>query len=215
MWHLADQQRRKLERECGSLTALSRRGLALQGAIIPLAHHRPVHDVPPSLDVVGTLELILQVVGMLPNVAAEDGNAGCPLNTVHQRVVLVRGRRDGQALVLGDHEPHPPRAKACARSTCRLKLRLHVVERPESLVDSGSQSSRRLASSARWRHLGPEHVVIVEATSVVANRIASLYRALLQVEDRGLLLVLQGLIDVREVRVVVLVVVELHGRLVD
>src|SRR5687768_18272780 len=47
----------------------------------------PVHDVPPGLDIVGPLVLVLQVVGVLPHVEAQQGRV--PL---HERAVLV-GRR--------------------------------------------------------------------------------------------------------------------------
>src|SRR4029453_5268801 len=44
----------------------------------------PVHDVPPGIDVVGAAVLVEQVVGVLPDVEAEDGRAA-----LHHRVVLV------------------------------------------------------------------------------------------------------------------------------
>src|SRR5712692_3338916 len=46
---------------------------------------RPVDDVPPGVDVVGTAVLILQIVGVLPHVDAEHD-----LLPFHQRAVLVR-----------------------------------------------------------------------------------------------------------------------------
>ena len=49
----------------------------------PLVDFRPVHDVPPGVDVVGPAVLVLQVVRVLPHVDAEDRpsclpSAGCP-----------------------------------------------------------------------------------------------------------------------------------------
>ena len=49
-------------------------------------HLGPVHHVPPRGEVVGATVLILQVVGVLPDVGAEDRRG----LAVHQRVVLVR-----------------------------------------------------------------------------------------------------------------------------
>src|SRR4029453_16545257 len=55
----------------------ARRGEMLRGL-------RPVDHVPPGVDVVGALVLVLQVVGVLPDVAADDRRL-----TVGDRCVLV------------------------------------------------------------------------------------------------------------------------------
>src|SRR5262249_2266158 len=52
----------------------------------------PVDDVPESVDVVGALVLVLEVVGVLPDVAAEQRHAA-----VGDRRVLVRRGDDGEA----------------------------------------------------------------------------------------------------------------------
>jgi hypothetical protein len=49
----------------------------------------PVDHVPPRADVIGTAVLILQVVGVLPNVETDDG-----VLAFHDRVVLVGRRGD-------------------------------------------------------------------------------------------------------------------------
>src|ERR1017187_635825 len=49
----------------------------------------PVDYVPPGRQVVRTAVLILQIVGVLPHVAAEHG-----VLAFHDRTVLVRGRSD-------------------------------------------------------------------------------------------------------------------------
>src|SRR5258708_37007610 len=38
-----------------------------------LVHFSPVDDVPPRGEVIGAAVLVLQIVGVLPNVVAEDG----------------------------------------------------------------------------------------------------------------------------------------------
>src|SRR5262245_19587913 len=75
----------------------------------PFVDLGPVHDVPPRVDVVGPAVLVLQVVGVLPDVDAEDR-----LLAFHQRAVLVRGALDGQLAAAFDH-PRPAAAEASGR----------------------------------------------------------------------------------------------------
>ena len=56
----------------------------LAGCLEALGDLRPVDGVPPRVDVVRTLVLVLQVVGVLPDVDAEQGRLA-----VGDRVVLV------------------------------------------------------------------------------------------------------------------------------
>ncbi len=73
--------------KCGSQAA------ALQPTVVfltlrrrvMLGHLRPIHHVPPRINIGGPLVLILQIVGMLPDIDAEDGCLA-----LHQRIVLVR-----------------------------------------------------------------------------------------------------------------------------
>src|SRR5690606_1978405 len=58
------------------------------GLVVVLLDGRPVHHVPEVLDVFGAAVLVLEVIGVLPHVQAEDGRV-----PVHHRVVLV-GRAD-------------------------------------------------------------------------------------------------------------------------
>src|SRR5260370_31296737 len=48
----------------------------------------PVYYVPPGFDVIGPAVLVFEIIGVLPNINAENGCVA-----VHQRTVLVR-RRD-------------------------------------------------------------------------------------------------------------------------
>src|SRR5436190_9776502 len=64
----------------------------------PLVDFRPVHDVPPPRDVVGPTVLVLQIVGVLPDVDAEHG-----LLPIHQRTVLIRRAFDGELVAARDH----------------------------------------------------------------------------------------------------------------
>src|SRR5215211_3660867 len=80
----------------------------------------PVDRVPPGVDVVGTAVLVLQVVGVLPDVHAQQR-----VPAVGQGVVLVGGRdhREARAVV---HEPGPAGAELVHAGV--LHLRLELVE---------------------------------------------------------------------------------------
>src|SRR4051794_14987108 len=62
----------------------------------------PVHHVPPGRDIVRPPVLVLQIVGVLPDIEAEDR-----LLAVHERVVLVRRAHDRQLAAVAD-QPGPP-----------------------------------------------------------------------------------------------------------
>src|SRR5688500_13766615 len=84
----------------------------LQGLI----HLRPIHHVPPRSDVIGTTVLVLQVVGVLPDVASE--NRVLPF---HQRIVLIRRAGDRQLAAVVD-QPHPPAAEPAGSGFAPLLL---------------------------------------------------------------------------------------------
>mmetsp|Transcript_52485 Transcript_52485/g.159508 ORF Transcript_52485/g.159508 Transcript_52485/m.159508 type:complete len:359 (+) Transcript_52485:67-1143(+) len=189
--------------------------LARERVRVPPAHLLPIHDVPPSLDVVRAPELVLQVVRVLPDVAAEDRDARRPLHAFHKRIVLIRRGSNGQLVVLRHDQPHPARSEARARRPRRRKLGLEIVHGAEGLADGRGQLVGGRAASSLGRHLQPEEVVIVGAAAAVAERGARLDGRLLQLHQRRLRLALERLVDVRHVRQVVLVVVEFHRGLVD
>src|SRR5918993_2369815 len=91
---------------------------------------RPVDDIPPGADVVGSAILIFQVVGVLPDVEAEDG-----VLALHQWIVLVRSARNRQFAAVVE-QPHP--AAAEASGTSLRPLLLELVEAAERGVDSVS-----------------------------------------------------------------------------
>src|SRR5436853_1926023 len=88
-----------------------------------LRHLVPVDDVPPRLEVVRALVLVLEVVGVLPDVDADQRRLA---------------RRDRRVLVgrAGDHEPRPvvhePRPAAAELADARgVHLLLQLVEAAE------------------------------------------------------------------------------------
>jgi hypothetical protein len=65
----------------------------------------PVDGIPPGGEVVGAAVLVFEVVGVLPDVVAEDGVAA-----LRDRVVLVGGGDDGELAGFED-EPAPAGAE--------------------------------------------------------------------------------------------------------
>src|SRR5687767_8937287 len=76
-------------------------GDPLLGCVVAARDLRPVDDVPPGGDVVRPAVLVLQVVGVLPDVDAED--RGHP---VRERSVLIGGRGHLEDTAVRD-EPRP------------------------------------------------------------------------------------------------------------
>src|SRR5688572_13916694 len=107
----------------------------------PRVHRVPVDDIPPRRDVVGTLVLILQVVGVLPDVETEER-----LLAFHQRAVLVSGALDHEFAARID-QPRPAAAKA---SDAGLReLLLEGVEAAEGGLDRVTDRTGRRATLAR------------------------------------------------------------------
>src|SRR5207253_10159497 len=120
----------------------------------------PVDGVPPGGHVVGTPVLVLQVVGVLPDVDPENG-----YSAFHDGVVLV-----GEALhrqpAAGQVGPAPA---APELPDAGLAGRVLVGgEVPECLADGVRDRARRVPAPAR-AHDGPEDRVVEMPAAVVAN----------------------------------------------
>src|SRR5262249_4341432 len=66
----------------------------------------PVHYLPPRRDVVGAAVLVAEVIGVLPDIQAEDRAAAD-----HEWGVLIGGGFDGKRSVGLDDEPDPAAAE--------------------------------------------------------------------------------------------------------
>src|SRR5437016_5275751 len=108
----------------------------------------PVHDVPPRLDVVRPAVLIVQIIGVLPDVEPEQN--GLRRLAVHQRIVLVRraGDREFAALV---EQPRP--AGTEAPDARRGELFLELLEITERRLDRVAQLAARRAPGTRTHQL--------------------------------------------------------------
>src|ERR1700722_803367 len=65
----------------------------------------PVNRIPPSFKIFGAPILIFQIVGVFPDVQAEES-----FSAVHDGIVLIRGGSDGE-LAIAKQQPSPAGAK--------------------------------------------------------------------------------------------------------
>src|SRR6266851_297825 len=187
----------------------------LRRLVVATADLVPVHDVPEGVDVLRPPVLVLEVVGVLPDVEAEDRRVA-----TDERRVLVREAVDDQALADG-HQPRPAAAEVVHSDG--VKLALELLEGAEGVLDRLADGPARLAAAFAAQDGPPQRVIGVAAT-VVADRapvvLGNLAEVAHQVLDRHVLEVVVGQLVQRCVQLVdvglmVLGVVDLHRASVD
>src|SRR3954453_18954513 len=130
-----------------------------------------VHEILDKLlQIFGTAVCIVDVVGVLPDVAAEDRGGA-----VHQRILAVRGLGNLELAVL-DLEPAPAGAELADAG--RLEVRLELLEAAEVLVDLLLDLARQLGAAAIGLHPAPEMDVVVVLAGIVEHRGVLAERAL-------------------------------------
>src|SRR5947209_4632903 len=78
---------------------------------VALRHLSPIHDIPKRLEIIGAAILVFEVVGVLPNIAAQNWFAFDSRNRfAHDRIVLVRRGHDFEFAAVGD-QPRPAAAE--------------------------------------------------------------------------------------------------------
>src|SRR5688572_887830 len=131
------------------------------GRGVAVRHLFPVHHVPPRFDIVRSPVLVLEVVGVLPNVEAEDRGPA-----LGDRAILVGGVLDPELATPLDAEPCP--AAAEATSGGRGDLGFESPKVFERLRDRVGQLPARLTAPFGG-HDGPKERMIGVAASVVAD----------------------------------------------
>src|SRR6201746_2028940 len=120
----------------------------------------PVDEViDERLQIVGTAVAVVDVVGMLPDVAAEDRRGA-----VDQRAFAVRGLGDFELAVL-DLKPAPAGAELADAGGGEIGLEL--VEAAEILVDLLFEAAGQLAAAAIRLHPAPEMQMVVVLAGIV------------------------------------------------
>ena len=110
---------------------------------VPL-HRLPVHHRQPVLKVLGTSVPVVDVVGVLPHIAAEEGLHAVYASTRHisttaDRICSIAGADDIERAVCLLDEPGPSRAKEGSR-LC-VELLSEGIEGAPSLLDGTLQSA--------------------------------------------------------------------------
>src|SRR5580698_846220 len=132
----------------------------------------PVDGGPPGGEVVGTLVLILQIIGVLPNVVPEDG-----MVALREGRVLVGGGSDFEFAAV-PQEPAPAGAELLG---CGLvELLLEGFEVAEVFADLLGDTACWLAAAAGL-HDRPEHGVIDVAATIVAHGATNVFRNIIQI----------------------------------
>ena len=72
------------------LSGASKVGLGLTSVVEGLGDFVPIHDFPPSSQIVRPTVLVFEVIGVLPNIAAQNRGLATA-DSRHQGVVLVGG----------------------------------------------------------------------------------------------------------------------------
>mmetsp|Transcript_4887 Transcript_4887/g.8111 ORF Transcript_4887/g.8111 Transcript_4887/m.8111 type:complete len:288 (-) Transcript_4887:25-888(-) len=198
---------------CIGLT-LHRHTHALGGvALIVVGHLGPVDNLPEVGHVLGAAVLVLEVVGVLPHIQAQDGLHGVG-GAFHERVILVGGAADAKLAISLHTKPCPARAELASGGS--VELLLHGVHRAKGLVNGRGQSSGRTAGLLLRAHALPEEAVVVVAATRVTDGTTSLQGTSLEVQNgANSILTGKSLVDVGHVGGVVLVMVKLHGGRVD
>src|SRR5262245_42494802 len=162
----ADLPRDRVDERCRATGAPDAGGHA--GPLLRSLHRRVVHlgdvfpidqVIHPGLEVVGPPVAIVDVVGMLPHVAAEDR-----LAAVHQWILAVGRLGDGDLAVL-DREPAPARAEL--RDAGLDEVFLHLRDRAEIGDDLLLEIAGNLVAAAVGLHPLPEMDVVVVLAGIV------------------------------------------------
>src|SRR6266404_2515585 len=122
----------------------------------------PVHEmIDKRLQIIRTAVAIVDVVGMLPDVAAEDRR-----RAVAQRALAVRGLGDFELAVL-DLQPAPAGAELADAGGGEIGLEL--LEPAEVFVDLLFQPARQLVAAAIRLHPAPEMQMVVVLAGIVEH----------------------------------------------
>src|ERR1043166_3227499 len=109
-------------------------------SLVPATYLSPIDHIPPRRDVVRSPVLILEVVGVLPHVEAQQGSLA-----LHERTVLVR-RAEHVEPVARQGEPRPAAPEPRAPSGGQLLL--EGRDAAERLLDRRGELASRLSAAA-------------------------------------------------------------------
>ena len=153
----------ELRSQCGSIFFAMRLRLKAFGNFCP------VDDVPPCADVIGAAVLVVEIVGVLPDIEAEDGFAeiGICTEAFHEWVVLV-GRAGNFEFAILQDQPCPARAETfCGSFTEGF---FEIIHRAKGRDDGGAEFIGRSAGFRGGGEGFPEKRMIPMTSTVVTDR---------------------------------------------
>lgn len=196
----------------------------------------PVDDVEEGGDVVGSAVLVFQIVGVFPDVDAEErgvgevgpvaavegvgtgGGAGCA-EAEGDGGVLVGGGEDGEMFVCSDDEPGPAAAEASEGGLGEFVFEAGEVHKV--FVDGPGEFAFGFAATVFAEHLPEEGMVVVAAAVVLdggADGFGEGVRIIEEFFERFFLEVGvagEGFVEIGDVGSVVFVVMDFHCLRVD
>ena len=122
----------------------------------------PVDQRHEVLEVIGTAILVIEVIGVLPDIYGQQRR-----HPMTQRVIAVRQRKDLQLAIGVDCQEDPTRTKK--KSGGLVELLNHRAESAKGLHDQQHQFARRLLGMLRGRQLFEEKLVVEYLPSVVGE----------------------------------------------
>src|SRR5438876_8794895 len=114
--------------------------LTTAGTCVATGNLIPVDHVPPGIEVLGTAVLVLEIVGVFPDIIAHDRE-----QSIRQRAVLVSRGHNREFAALVKDQPCPARTKAFNARI--IEGGLELVERAKGLLNGAGQFACRLAAA--------------------------------------------------------------------
>ena len=159
--------------DCALYQAVSCHGVpGLVGSLVARGDDGPVDDLPQFGEVVGAAVLVVEVVGVLPDVEGEEG-----AEALGEGVAGAGLLGDGERAVCGGSEPDPAGAEEAG--ALGGEVGLEGVERAPLGRDAGLEGARRRVSGglravvpglAGGLELAEVHIVVEDLAGVVENR---------------------------------------------
>jgi hypothetical protein len=182
--------------------------------LVILCDFGPIHHVPPSFEIIRPAILVIEIVGVFPNIDAENRFVA-----VHERAVLVRRRHDFELAAFVFDKPRPTAAETTYARGGELLFK--GIETTEGGFDVVGKFSRWLAARL-WPHDLPEERMIGVTAAVIAHRRANIFRHRIQVADqildrfvRQIGFVFKRVVYVRDISLVMFRVMNFHRTRVD
>src|SRR4051794_7372258 len=107
----------------------------------------PINHIPESRDVIGAAVLVIQIVGVFPDVETQNWRAAdAGRGLAHERAVLI-SRGTNRQLAAIDDEPRPTAAESCGAGL--RELFLEFFKTGEGAADCLGQVARRRSARTR------------------------------------------------------------------